>query len=106
MQTTNRSTEAKAVKALRTESLAIAESFAVGACSIDDVDTASKILSDLADNIPTPETLNRLADLLNEIADAVSRHGDDEHEAHTTETLLELVSENLGAKYAKHVGRS
>ncbi len=106
MQTTNRRTEAKAVKALRHESLIISEGFSSGACCTEDIETASKILSDLADNIAIPETLTRLADLLNEIADAVSRHGDEEHEAHTTETLLELVSENLGAKYAKHIGRS
>ncbi len=105
MQNTKTQTEAKAVRALCHDATLIAEGFSSGVCSTDDLETASRILSNLADNIPIPETLNRLADLLNEIADTASRLTDEEHEAHTTESLLELVSENLGAKYAKQVGR-
>ena len=105
MQSNTPRTEAKAVKALCHEATMISEGFSSGVCCSDDLEITSKILSDLADNIAIPETLTRLADLLNEIADAANRLGDEEHEAHTTESLLELVSENLGAKYAKMIGR-
>jgi len=53
-----------------------------------------------------PETLNRIADLLNEIASEAERLAETEHEAETTEKLCELVSESLMASYDRHIGRA
>ena len=104
---TQTSTEKQAVKALRIASLEIAEWFENSTCQSDDLEFASKILSDLADNIPTPESLRVLSELLTMIADDAKRlKTDDEHEAHATESLCELVGENLMARYLKAVGRA
>jgi hypothetical protein len=106
MKSTQNTTEKQAVKALRISSLEIAEWFISSTYQHDDWEQASKILSDLADNMPTPESLRTLAGLLEEVADEAERlKTDDEHEAHATESLCELVSENLSARYEKFIGR-
>jgi len=103
---TLKNAEQQTAKALRLSALDIFNSYSSGA-EIDDVETASDILSKLADGIVIPETLNRIADLLNEIASEAERLAPvTEHEAETTEKLCELVSESLMASYDRHIGRA
>lgn len=105
-QHTMKNAEKQTAKALRISALDIFNSYSSGA-DIDDVETASDILSKLADGIVIPETLNRIADLLNEIASEAERLAEEtEHEAETTEKLCELVSESLMASYDRHIGRA
>jgi uncharacterized protein YutE (UPF0331/DUF86 family) len=102
---TLKNAEQQTAKALRISALDIFNSYSSGA-DIDDVETASDILSKLAEGIVIPETLNRIADLLNEIASEAERLAETEHEAETTEKLCELVSESLMASYDRHIGRA
>jgi uncharacterized protein YutE (UPF0331/DUF86 family) len=103
---TLKNAEKQTAKALRISALDIFNSYAGGA-DIDDVEKASDILSKLTDGIVIPETLNRIADLLNEIASEAERLAPvTEHEAETTEKLCELVSESLIASYDRHIGRA
>lgn len=101
---TMKTAEKQTAKDLRISALDMFNSYSSGA-DIDDVETASNILYLLADKIVLPETLNRIADLLNEIASEAERLAETEHEAETTEKLCELVSESLMASYDRHIGR-
>jgi hypothetical protein len=106
MKNTQPTAEKQTAKALRISALDIFNSYAGGA-DIDDVEKTSDILSKLAEGIVIPETLNRIADLLNEIASEAERLAPvTEHEAETTEKLCELVSESLMASYDRHIGRA
>ena len=109
---TLKNAEKQTAKALRISALDIFNSYAGGA-DIDDVETASDILSKLAEGIVIPETLNRIADLLNEIASEAERLAETERElpfvgltSETTAKLCELVSESLMASYDRHIGRA
>jgi hypothetical protein len=106
MKSTQQQTDKQAVKALRISSLEIAEWFISSTCQHEEWEQASRILSDLADNIPTPDSLRTMAELLERLADDADRlKTDDEHEAHATESLCEMVSENLSTRYDKFIGR-
>jgi len=107
MKATQPNAEKQTAKLLRLSSSEISERFISSTCQHDQWEEASKILSDIADNIPTPSSLRELADLLCQVADEAERLAtDDEHEAHATESLCELVSENLMTKYDRHIGRA
>jgi hypothetical protein len=106
MKSTTNTTDKQAVRALRISSLEIAEWFANYTNQHEDWEQASRILSDLADNIVTPSCLRQLSELFLEVADSAEKLAtDDEHEAHATESLCELVSENLSTRYDKFIGR-
>ena len=106
MQNTHKA-DKQTAKILRISAVEIAEQFVNLTIQHDDWEQAGKILSDLADNIVTPETLRDLAQLFTNIADEAERiKQDDEHEAHATESLCELIGENLMAKYDRHIGRA
>jgi hypothetical protein len=107
MKSTQNTTDKQAVQALRISSLEISTDFDSSISSHDELYDASKILIELAKNsILTPESLRTLAELLERIADDADRlKTDDEHEAHATESLCELVSENLSTRYDKFIGR-
>jgi len=107
MKATQPNAEKQTAKALRISSSEIAEQFIGSTIQHEDWQQAGQILSDLADNIVTPETLRDLSQLFLDIADEAERiKPDDEHEAHATESLCELVSENLMTKYDRYIGRA
>jgi hypothetical protein len=102
---TAKNAEKQTAKALWLSALEISNSYCSGA-DIHDMETASVILSKLNDGIVIPETLNRIADLLNEIASEAERLAETEHEAETTEKLCELASGVLMSEYNRHIGRA
>jgi len=107
MQSNTTNADKQTAKVLRISANEIAEQFIGSTIQHHDWEQAGKILSDLADNIVTPETLRDLSQLLSDIADEAERiKPDDEHEAHATESLCELIGEKLMAKYDRHVGRA
>jgi hypothetical protein len=107
MQSNTTNAEKQTAKVLRISANEIAEQFIGSTIQHDDWEQAGKILSDLADNIVVPETLRDLSQLLSDIADEAERiKPDDEHEAHATESLCELIAEKLMAKYDRHTGRA
>ena len=107
MQSNTTKADKQTAKVLRISANEIAEQFIGSTIQHDDWEQAGKILSELADNIVTPETLRDLSQLLSDIADEAERiKPDDEHEAHATESLCELIAEKLMAKYDRHTGRA
>jgi len=95
--------EANTARAVRISALEIVESYHVD--DHDDLHMTSKILGVLSEYINTPETLNKLADLFNEIAQSAQRI-EGEHEAENCEAICELVADSFSAKYDSYVGRA
>jgi len=107
MQSNTTNADKQTAKVLRISANEIAEQFISSTIQHNDWQQAGQILSDLADNIVVPETLRELSQLLSDIADEAERiKPDDEHEAHATESLCELIAEKLMAKYDRHIGRA
>lgn len=94
--------KANTAKAVRISALEIVESYHHD--DHDDLDMTSNLLGVLKEYIVTPETLNKLANLFNDIAQsAESIEGD--HEAENCEAICEIVADSFSAKYNSIVGR-